>query len=91
MAEYRAGNYQAALAALRESMDAGKGGDGFDWFFVAMSHWRLGDAEEARKWHDKAVAWMGKRKPKDQELIAFAAEAAELLQSPPVTRPAASR
>jgi tetratricopeptide (TPR) repeat protein len=32
------------------------GGDAFDWLFLAMAHHRLGHAEEARKWLDKAVA-----------------------------------
>src|SRR5262249_10923625 len=31
-AQYRAGNFTEALAALRKSMDLTKGGDSFDWF-----------------------------------------------------------
>src|SRR5262249_19191539 len=35
-AECRAGNCKQALAALQRSMDLSRGGDSFDWFFVAM-------------------------------------------------------
>src|SRR5262249_46350585 len=34
-AQYRARNFTEALAALKKSMDMTKGGDGFDWFFLA--------------------------------------------------------
>jgi tetratricopeptide (TPR) repeat protein len=33
-----------------------QGDDAQDWLFLAMAHHRLGHAEEARKWLDKAVA-----------------------------------
>src|SRR5262249_43661708 len=32
-AHYRAGHWEAALAALQKSMDLRKGGDSFSWFF----------------------------------------------------------
>ncbi len=35
--------------------------------------------QEARQWYDKAVEWMEKNKPDDQELLRFRAEAEELL------------
>jgi hypothetical protein len=44
-----------------------------------MAHWQLGKKEEACKWNDKAVAWMEKNRPKDEELKLFRAEAEELL------------
>jgi serine/threonine protein kinase len=78
-AEYRAGNYKEALAALQKSMDAQKGGNSFDWFFVAMAHWRLGDRDAARQWHVKAVEWMDKHAPQNAELRRFREEAEELL------------
>ena len=58
---------------------AAKRGDATDWFFLAMAHWQLGDKDEARKWYDKAVEWMDKNQPKNEELLRFRAEAAELL------------
>ena len=45
-----------------------------------MANWQLGKKEEARKWYDKAVEWMEKNQPKNEELRRFRAEAAELLR-----------
>jgi hypothetical protein len=53
-----------------------------DFFFLAMAHWQLGEKDEARKYYDKAVAWMDKNKPDDEELRRFRAEAAALLGVP---------
>src|SRR5262249_48548790 len=55
VAHYRAGDVKAASDALHKSMGLRKGGDGFDWFFLAMAQWRLEHREEARAWYDKAV------------------------------------
>jgi tetratricopeptide (TPR) repeat protein len=85
-AECRAGNYKQALAALQRSMDLSRGGDSFDWFFVAMAHARQHDRDEARKWYDKAVAWMEKNKPNDAELVRFREEAEELMKQEAVGR-----
>jgi hypothetical protein len=60
-------------------MELRKGGDSFDWFFLAMGHCQLDQNEEARKWYDQAVAWMDKHQPQNEELRRFRAEAAELL------------
>jgi serine/threonine protein kinase/Flp pilus assembly protein TadD len=78
-ARYRAGDYRAAIAALEKSMALRHGGDSLDWFFLAMAYWRLGEQEQARQWYGKAVSWMEKHRPKDEELVRFRAEAAELL------------
>ncbi|HEV8071946.1 MAG TPA: tetratricopeptide repeat protein, partial [Planctomycetaceae bacterium] len=74
-AEYRAGDWKAALEALKKSMELRNGGDSFDWFFVAMANRRLGNQQEARKWYDKAV----KRMFLNEELWRFRAEAVSLL------------
>jgi tetratricopeptide (TPR) repeat protein len=79
VAQYRAGDWKAALAALEKSMELGKGGNSFDWYFLAMAHWQLGKRDESRKWYDQAVEWMEKNQPKNEELRRFRAEAAELL------------
>ncbi|NUQ65403.1 MAG: protein kinase [Pirellulales bacterium] len=78
--EYRAGQWQAALATLEKSMELQEGGDSYDWFFVAMAHWQLGHEDEARQWYAKAVKWMDERRPRNEELRRFRAEAAELLR-----------
>ena len=77
VAHYRAGDWGAAVAALEKSGELRQGGDSFDWFFLAMAHWQLGDNEQARNWYDQAVQWMEKNKPEDEELRRFRAEATE--------------
>jgi superkiller protein 3 len=79
IARYRAGQWQSAIDGLNKAMELRSGGDASDWFFLAMSHWQLGHKEEARMWFDKAVEWTDKNQPKNEELIRFRAEAAELL------------
>ncbi len=44
-----------------------------------MAHWRLGEKDESRRWYARAVAWMEKNRPGDEELKRFRAEATELL------------
>jgi hypothetical protein len=80
---------------LQRSLELAKGGDSSEWFFLAMTHWQLSDKVEARQWYDKAVEWMDKNQPQNDELQRFRTEAAELLgispaapdQSPRVTAP----
>jgi tetratricopeptide (TPR) repeat protein/tRNA A-37 threonylcarbamoyl transferase component Bud32 len=81
VAQYRAGDCVAALAALETSMGLRAGGDSADWFFVAMAHWRLGAKDKAREWYDRAVEWMDKNQPKNEELIRFRTEVEALLKT----------
>jgi tetratricopeptide (TPR) repeat protein len=78
-AEYRAGNWNAALEAFGKSMQLVNGGDSGDLVFLAMIHWRLGDKEIAREFFNKAIAHMDQYRPQDKELRRFRAEAAALL------------
>jgi Flp pilus assembly protein TadD len=77
---YRAGDWKAAIVALEKSMELRKGGDSNDWFFLAMAHWQLGDKDKARPWYGRAVEWMDKNQPMNEELRRFRVEAAELLE-----------
>ena len=70
------------MAALEKAMELRKGGDSFDWFFLAMAHWQLGDKEQARKHYDRAGQWMEKNRLQDKGLRRFHAEAAALLGLP---------
>ena len=54
-----------------------------------MAHWQLGDKKQARQWYDKAVSWMDKNKPQDDELRRFRAEAEALLGIPEKPQPKA--
>src|SRR5262249_52394325 len=78
IAQYRAGDWKAAITALEMSMELRKGGNGLDWFFLAMAHWQLGNQDQARKWYDQAVSWMDKNQPNNPELGGFRMEAEEL-------------
>ncbi|HEV3445114.1 MAG TPA: tetratricopeptide repeat protein [Gemmataceae bacterium] len=75
----RAGDWQAALQALNKSMELSRGGTAFDWFFLAMTQWHLGEKEKAHQQFAKAVQWMDKNQPNNEELRRFRTEAAELL------------
>jgi len=79
VAHLRAGNWQESITALQKSMDLRNGGNSFDWFFLSMAHWQLGNQDEARKWYDQAVLWMDKNQPDNEELRRFRAEASDLL------------
>jgi serine/threonine protein kinase/WD40 repeat protein len=80
VALYRAGQWRDAIAALKKSEELEPGRSfSFNAFFLAMAHWQMGEKEQAKKLYDQAVQWMVKNKPKDQYLIRFRAEAAELL------------
>jgi tetratricopeptide (TPR) repeat protein len=80
VAHYRAGEWSDAADALAESMRLRSGGDPFDWLFLAMARYRLGDSGEARRWLDRSLAWIQKA-PRDPELVPLHAEAMQLLGS----------
>jgi serine/threonine-protein kinase len=79
VAHYRNGDNKAAVAELERAMSLRAGGDSYDWFFLAMAHWRLGNRAEARTWFERAVEWMESHKPHDDELRRFRAEGAAML------------
>jgi tetratricopeptide (TPR) repeat protein len=86
-AQYRAGDWKAAIAAFDRSMELRDGGDAHDWFFLAMTYHKLGNAAEARKRYDQAVAWMAKNGPAlarnaqvAEELGRFRSEAEDVLE-----------
>ncbi|MBI3408129.1 MAG: tetratricopeptide repeat protein [Planctomycetes bacterium] len=82
VAQNRAGDWKAAVVTLVKSNELLGGKElSFNAFFLAMAHWQLGNKEEARTWHDRAIQWMDKNRPHDEELRRFRAEAAELLKN----------
>src|SRR5262249_38587167 len=66
VAQYRYGDEKAAVAALQKAGGLRAGGNSYDWLFLAMAHWRLGDRNEARTWFDRAVQEMDRDKPNDE-------------------------
>ena len=83
VAQYRAGDWKAALNTLKKA-DELAGPQHFDTngFFLAMVHWQQGEKEQGRKWYSAALAWMEKRNPSNDELRCFRTEAASLLKLP---------
>jgi serine/threonine protein kinase/Flp pilus assembly protein TadD len=63
VAHYRAGEWQAAVTALEESVKLGKGGVAIDHFFLALACSQLAAKEPAQKekaldWYRRGVQWM---------------------------------
>jgi WD40 repeat protein/Tfp pilus assembly protein PilF len=85
--EYRVGRFAEAIATLERSLAAGSGlSAGFDLFFLAMAHHRLGRRDEARTCLDRGLRWMSGQHGLDErevrELAAFRAEAEAVLAGP---------
>jgi tetratricopeptide (TPR) repeat protein len=80
---YRATDYKAAVSALDKAMELEKGGNAFDWLYLAMARWKLGDEAKARDWYHRAAR---RAEEKDQannaRLKALRAEAEKLIAKP---------
>jgi serine/threonine-protein kinase len=80
MALYRAGDWPGAIQALEKSEEIGSATElGLNGFFLAMSHWQLGQPVKARAWFDRASVWMEQQAPQHEELRRTRAEAGALL------------
>jgi tetratricopeptide (TPR) repeat protein len=76
-AQYRAGDWQAAVAALDKALQLRD--DALAGFHLAMASWQLGDKDRARQCYDRASRWMAIHAPDAADLRRCRAEAAELL------------
>jgi tetratricopeptide (TPR) repeat protein len=79
VAHYRAGDYQAAVAALEKAAGLRPRGDGAGFFFLAMAHWQLGKEEQADRWYDRGVQECEQDGLRAAATAGFRAEAAALL------------
>ncbi len=60
LAQYRAGQFDEAVRNLQRSMESVPKWTGHvcNWFALALAHHRLGQADVARQWFNKAETWM---------------------------------
>jgi serine/threonine-protein kinase len=66
LAEYRRGRWGEAIAAAERSIELLRPGvDAGNWFFLAMAHARRGEADLARGFFDRAVAWTREHDPRN--------------------------
>lgn len=89
---YRAQRYAEAADVLAQSLALGQGFDAYDLFFLAMAQHRLGNLDAAQTSFERAQAWMASHQNPDAssdpaELLTFQAEAAHVLETPPVNLP----
>src|SRR5262249_2542189 len=87
VAHYRAGDWQAAIAALDKSRELKKGGDAYAWLFLAMANQKRGHGVESPKAYEQAVRWLeqnrerlSKARVQVEELRRFRSEAGEVLE-----------
>jgi eukaryotic-like serine/threonine-protein kinase len=80
VANCRIGDWQAAAAALEQSIRYRSGGDPYDWLFLAMAHARMGASALARSWYDRSLTWIERSPRSNQDLLRFRAEAAHILE-----------
>src|SRR5262249_62215753 len=58
VAQYRAGDWQAASETLEKAIDLRQGEGAFNWFFLAMAAEKQGHHDLARRHYDWAVEWV---------------------------------
>lgn len=68
-------------------MRLNRGGDGLDWFLVAMIEWRRGQKTDAGRWYDRAAQEFERRPSVNEPLRLLWVEAAELFGHEPPPEP----
>jgi len=79
VARYRAGEWNAAIAALSKSVELTKPGSAVDWLFLAMSNWQLGQHDDARLWYKAGRLEVVRLHPEQSENRRFLEEASALI------------
>jgi tetratricopeptide (TPR) repeat protein/serine/threonine protein kinase len=79
---YRAGKWQDALDLFKtkEHLGYGIGGSAWQWFYIAMAHWKLGHKEKAHSWYYQSIDWV--ERGHEKGLAGVQAEAAALMGLP---------
>jgi tetratricopeptide (TPR) repeat protein len=55
---YRVGDWNGCVEAREKAMAMTEGGNGWDWFYLAMAHRQLGNKARALGYYDRANAWL---------------------------------
>jgi tetratricopeptide (TPR) repeat protein len=74
IAYYRKRDWMKARASLEQSMKLRKGGDPYDWCFLAMVCQRLGDVDQARAWRDQVSRQLDANEAKSDDWRRYRAE-----------------
>jgi tetratricopeptide (TPR) repeat protein len=82
IAEYRAGNYRQAIEALNRSQSLEGRMDGYNFFWLAMAHWQLGEEATGREWLNRAILWGDRDSWNKQQLLNYRREAEDLMTEP---------
>ena len=80
VAQYRAGKFDSALASLEESVALKSKPSPYDFLFLAMVHYQLGKANDAKSYYAKGIDWMEQHDVGNRDLIRFRAEAERLME-----------
>jgi serine/threonine protein kinase/tetratricopeptide (TPR) repeat protein len=79
VAYYRTEQWQAALPAFVEAGKRPAAAGRIDLYFLAMTHWKLGNKDEARKSYGQAETWRLQHLPAKPAMPGIDRQAAELL------------
>jgi tetratricopeptide (TPR) repeat protein len=87
-AQYRNGDYRAAMVTLENCIRSREGEKSYncfflaDCFFLAMAYWQLGDREQARRYFERGIQPTGREIAPYITIQQIRAEAAALLEIP---------
>jgi tetratricopeptide (TPR) repeat protein len=79
IAQYRAGEWSAAVETLDKLTRIHSGSNSFDQLLLAMAHWQLGETDKSNQLYNQAVESMEDGEATNDELRRLRTEAAELL------------
>jgi eukaryotic-like serine/threonine-protein kinase len=82
VAQYRAGNWPAAVEALEKADSMIPGGDREHRMFLAMAHWQLGDKDKARELYAQGAAWIAPHRKGSEEQGRFRPRPSSCWRSP---------
>jgi hypothetical protein len=80
LAYYHAENWTKAITLFEESATLREAGHAFDWLYLAMANYRLGNSDKAQKWFDKANDAVQSTMKPHAELVELRDQAQQLIR-----------